>query len=827
MNVEATTISKPPHRWKIALSILIAAVFLLALGLYGSRHYWLEYFLSNQLNKLGYPLQSVQKYDLSLDQLTIDGLIAGNNQELRLKEIRVQWNWQDLLEGKLAALTIDGLYFRANLDEMLAKQSASTSASPWLDEKNIRIPWLPVFSIKNASIELRYKDQDVKVEISGDTKPHESQQANVIDLDIAASGSLGKIATNLQTTLDTQGNMQGRIDISNGALNLPESKIGNLSGNVSFELAAFALQKMQTTLMIKDIQQTTSSIDSPLQKLNIDELVITSTIHKEKESLLGTLDLAFTYGEFIAKSLHFKKTSFSLPFNIRGNHDTLQINLQRDGQMDVGHVTGDYPVLIKNPLSIAITRANIELEQHEEGINFKHDILIHPKRISAIYQDVDTRGKKTTPHDIQLDAGKISLIGQQSINNPYRGNIVLNNATLGLPKSQLKLSGISTHLHINSPVTNQVADLAIQQVKHLSPTPVFVPLSISGNITHQTNKNNSAKYFLNLTGGTSTLRYLKINAEHALESGNGFLNLHIVPMKFSRGGLQPAQLFPALAAIKNVNGQFDGKAGIQWSKNKVLKSHGRIAANNFSWTHDSGMQINELNTQLHLKSLLPIQSEPKQKLTIQTIDFGTLIKDLLVSYQMTAKDSPQILLDQMRFLILDGEVSINPTVIHLSPDSGISYINANLDNIDLNTFFHWIEIDGLGGDGRLFGKIPLVLKKNGIAIANGQLAAKSPGTLRFQSQKVTELLANKAEEVDLLLQAMRDFRYKELTLNLDKSEMHDLHVKLSVLGNNPNVKDGQDFRLNVQLESKIDKLLKAIQQGLLFSNKVLHDSLMH
>ena len=112
-----------------------------------------------------------------------------------------------------------------------------------------------------------------------------------------------------------------------------------------------------------------------------------------------------------------------------------------------------------------------------------------------------------------------------------------------------------------------------------------------------------------------------------------------------------------------------------------------------------------------------------------------------------------------------------------------------------------------------------------MVIVNGQLSAKKPGTLRFQSQKVTELLANKGIEVDLLLQAIEDFRYKELTLNLDKSEMHDLHAKLSVLGNNPNVKDGHDFRLNIQLESKIDKLLKAIQQGLLFSNKVLRDSL--
>ena len=77
----------------------------------------------------------------------------------------------------------------------------------------------------------------------------------------------------------------------------------------------------------------------------------------------------------------------------------------------------------------------------------------------------------------------------------------------------------------------------------------------------------------------------------------------------------------------------------------------------------------------------------------------------------------------------------------------------------------------------------------------------------------------------MLLQAIENFHFKELTLNLNKSDTHDLNVKLSLLGNNPNVKNGQDFRLNIQLESKIDKLLHAIQQGLVFSNEMLRDSL--
>lgn len=256
----------------------------------------------------------------------------------------------------------------------------------------------------------------------------------------------------------------------------------------------------------------------------------------------------------------------------------------------------------------------------------------------------------------------------------------------------------------------------------------------------------------------------------------------------------------------------------------ISKSNAVISTKDFSFAYGS-TQVKGLNIKLSLNNLLPIRSEPKQNISIQALDFGIPIQDLLVSYQINTRGIPQVLLDQVHFLILGGEVTINPVVISLDPNAEASEIEAYLNNIDLNTFFKWIEMDGLTGDGQLSGKIPLTLGHDRIAITNGYLAAKAPGTLSLQSEKTKELLVNQGEEVDLLLQVIEDFHFKELTLNLNKSDAHDLNVKLSLLGNNPNVKNGQDFRLNIQLESKIDKLLHAIQKGLVFSNEMLRDSL--
>jgi len=824
MNNATSEISAPNHQWKIRFSMLMIVLLVIGVGLYHSRNHFVEIFLSNQLGRLGYPLQSIAVIDLTINQLIMRNLIAGNNRELRLNEIRANWNWQGLLSGNLDSLAIDGLHISPNLQQINTEPTVSNSQSLSLfNEKAIRIPKLPVLSINDLVIELNDGNRAVTILLSGQSRPHENPEMQAVHLSVAALGTPGEIRAQLQATLDTQGNIQGHIVVSKGVVNLPEVQITGLTGHATFTLADLTLQQLQTELIMVGIQQTTLSKASQLRTLKADEFIIKSDIRQINESWRANLDLQLNKGQFVADhNLNIGKISVSLPLHIKNEQNIWRIGLRNAGQMHFNQLNSGFPVVIKKPLSLEITRANIELEKNRSEINIKHDILVNPNKFSAFYQD--TRSKKSIIREIQLEAGSVNVTGTQSFNDEYRGSILLNETTLILPEDQLKLDGISAHWLADSSITNRIADFSIKQIKHLAQDPFFAPLSLSGNVIQQTNVDKRAPYLLSLTAGTSSLSYLKMDGEYAIENGNGQLILQISPIKFASSKLQPKQLFPPLAALGNVNGQIRGKATIRWSKKGVSKSNAVISAKDFSFAYGS-TQVKGLNTKLSLNNLLPIRSEPKQNISIQALDFGIPIQDLLVSYQINTRDTPRVLLDQVHFLILGGEVTINPVVINLDPNAEASQIEAHLNNIDLNTFFKWIEMDGLTGDGQLSGKIPLTLGHDRIAITNGYLAAKAPGTLSLQSEKAKELLVNQGKEVDLLLQAIENFHFKELTLNLNKSDTHDLNVKLSLLGNNPNVKNGQDFRLNIQLESKIDKLLHAIQQGLVFSNEMLRDSL--
>lgn len=85
------------------------------------------------------------------------------------------------------------------------------------------------------------------------------------------------------------------------------------------------------------------------------------------------------------------------------------------------------------------------------------------------------------------------------------------------------------------------------------------------------------------------------------------------------------------------------------------------------------------------------------------------------------------------------------------------------------------------------------------------------------------MLANAGTEMNLVLDVLEDFHYSELSLSIDKSAEHDLVATLSLLGQNPAVKEGQMIRLNINLASNLDKILKAISLGYNVSNEILKD----
>jgi hypothetical protein len=414
--------------------------------------------------------------------------------------------------------------------------------------------------------------------------------------------------------------------------------------------------------------------------------------------------------------------------------------------------------------------------------------------------------------EMEIRPGKILHTGRMESTGQFNGKSTISAAGITLPQYQIQLEKITTTIRHGESGKRQLADFRIGRLQHLALKPYFAPISLAGNV-----KLRRKRLFINALGGIPGKRYLKLAAVHGLDTGEGNLKLDVTPLTFSPGALQPVALFPDLAMLESVSGSASASSHVSWLK-QGIKSGAEINLQNLSFTQN-GTTISGLSAALQLTDLLSPRSLPQQKITIQRIDPGVPMENMEIIYKIQGTDSAQLAIDKAQLSMLGGTLSIGPTVV--DPLSSSTNVVFQVADLDLEALFKLIDVEGLAGDGRLDGSIPLTLRDDSVSIQDGVLAAKKPGILRFKSEKVSKLLAGSAEDVDLLLQALTEFHYTELTFKLNNSATNDLLTTLSLLGNNPKVLKGRPFRLNINLESNISDILKALGQAYGVSSKAL------
>ena len=812
---------------KTGLLILISLIVFSGAALYVFRNPLLHALIGQQLSKQGLPLQSLTELDVSFNALRLNGLTAGNNKELHLDHLLAVWRLPDLLMGKSLAIEISGLQAAFDRDARLPLSFTQAMAAP--SGTGVSIPWLPNLSLKDSVIHLHSAAGNTGIALSGEIMQRQPD-GQAIQLDVIVSGALAQSKSSLTATLDKQGNLQGKMIVDVGSLALPAAKITRFAGEAAFSFAALRLQHIQTEFTLSGIKlpgimlakpaaDTASQNSAPSTSgdIAIDQITLKGDIRAAAQSVTGSLDFELAGGQLSAEPLSVQQLSVSLPLQIASKQDNWHIGLRNPGQIAAGKIGSGIPVHLLNAFKVSIPQADLDLVKSAQGWSLAHDIVVTPGNLSL---HVDRA--EFSAIGAQIYPGKITFTGKLSAGKNYQGRLNIAGAGFALPQSQLQMKDISATAYLNDAELGTAADFAIGRLQHLASEPLFAALSLSGSIRNQAADGEAAVYALNMTGGAPDLRYLKVSGHHAPASGDGMLKAEIVPLNFAPDGLQPGALSPVLAQLEAVSGQISANAQFTWSNKGVRSSRAAFELTNLSFAREN-TKITDLNASLNFLDLLSASTPPRQTISIQRIDAGIPLENLFVSYHIEGAAPPRIAIEQAQFSLLQGTVSLAPAII--DPALARSDTLIRISNIDLESFFNLIKVDGLTGSGRLDGQIPLTLKENRVTITRGHLAARAPGVLRFQSEKASQLLASAGKEMSLLLQAVQDFHYTQLSLDLDKGFTHDLVAKLSLLGNNPEVKDGQAFRLNIKLETDIDKILQSINQAYNLSHEILRGSL--
>ena len=216
-----------------------------------------------------------------------------------------------------------------------------------------------------------------------------------------------------------------------------------------------------------------------------------------------------------------------------------------------------------------------------------------------------------------------------------------------------------------------------------------------------------------------------------------------------------------------------------------------------------------IDGRLQLAALTPPRTATPQSLT------GTLQIPPLAPgrFALTAglPGDGSLRLAAARLELAAGTLSLPPlTIAARQPLATV----LGLDGIDLGVVLPLLGIDGLGGTGMLDGHIPVRVDPAGVAISGGHLVARGPGVLHYTGSALPDAgPGSAATTVSLLRQALADFHYTGLTLDLDRAASGQGSLMIGLKGANPAVLNAYPFALNIRVDADFDRLVGLLRSG--------------
>jgi hypothetical protein len=263
------------------------------------------------------------------------------------------------------------------------------------------------------------------------------------------------------------------------------------------------------------------------------------------------------------------------------------------------------------------------------------------------------------------------------------------------------------------------------------------------------------------------------------------------------------------------SGTVSADARLVWTK-KGIGGTGTVGVRNMNFADpSSGTSVEGLTADIRLDQIIPPRTPPGQTIRIKRIGAGVALNDLLLRFALikgTTAAIPAVQIDAFRTAFAGGIISIAPTV--LDSEAGASRATIKVERVDLAALLSAVGLENISGTGRLSGVIPVSTAGAAVGISGGRLATSEPGVLRIRSEAAKRALAQGGEEVTLMLSALEDFRYETLTLEIEKETAGEGRVILRTRGQNPAVRDGQPFVINLTLSGNVDGLAAVLAQAL-------------
>jgi hypothetical protein len=350
-------------------------------------------------------------------------------------------------------------------------------------------------------------------------------------------------------------------------------------------------------------------------------------------------------------------------------------------------------------------------------------------------------------------------------------------------------------LDLGAPVPVSIAALV-----HEAKPPWFAPLRLNGSVHTQ----NDQIVFDMTLGRTAGDLEMRVRGQHDLARAAGSAQIDVPAIEFAPGRLQPAGLAPVLAdLVEDVSGRLALDGTLRWGTGEDMRADLDLLVEDLAFSSGPA-RFAQVNGVIAFDRLAPLSTPPGQQLAVGLVDIGLPLADGLLTFDL---EPGQLVVEQLRWRFAEGRIRAAPFTIG---SGGIRFSTTlTAERLKLDEIFALAQLDGLTGEGTMHGTLPITVAGAEAVIDNGELVSDRPGWVRYRPAQAPAALQAGGENVNLLLQALENFRYKELRLTIDGRTDGDMDVGLHISGANPDLYDGYPIEFNLNLEGALADVLRA------------------
>jgi Dicarboxylate transport len=382
------------------------------------------------------------------------------------------------------------------------------------------------------------------------------------------------------------------------------------------------------------------------------------------------------------------------------------------------------------------------------------------------------------------------------------GGIALSGGAVRLPAYELKLSGIAGEVALAAAglAPDQTIPVAVDSIEHQGKPAWFAPLRLDGSAQPQGDRIAFDALIAPKAGGVEA----RLVGEHDRASGEGRARLELPPVDFAPGRLQPVALAPVLAdRLAEVEGRMAMDGALRWGTGAGVGADLDLLVESLAFTSGPA-RFEQVNGVIEFDRLVPLSTPPGQQLAVGLIDIGLPLTDGLLTFDL---EPDRIAVEQLRWQFAEGRIQAAPFTIG-SADMRFS-TTLTAERLKLNEIFALTQLDGLSGEGTMHGTLPITVARAEATIEGGELVSDRPGWVRYRPAQAPAALQAGGENVNLLLQALENFRYETLRLTIDGRTDAEMDVGLHISGANPDLYDGYPIEFNLNLEGDLGNILRS------------------